>query len=80
MKTKIKSLIVGSLCLTLFSPNLNATELSVGDAVGIVSAAVAVYKIVDGNCDDKRKEGTLQKRMKDGVCQPVNCISFRKAC
>jgi hypothetical protein len=80
MKNKIKILILGSLCLTLFTPKLTATDLSVGDGIGLAGVAIAVYGIIDGNCDDKRTEGTLQYRMKDGVCQVVNYISFRKIC
>jgi hypothetical protein len=81
MKKRISILLLGLFGFVLMPiSESHAQDISTGEAIGIVSVAVSIYNAIDGNCDDKRKEGTLQSRCKDGVCQTLSCISLRSAC
>ncbi|WP_425636967.1 hypothetical protein ACPUEN_16345 [Algoriphagus yeomjeoni] len=81
MKKKISILLVSLIGFFLLSfDNSNAQEISTGEGIALAGVVLGVYNAIDENCDDKRKEGTLQTRCKDGDCVTVSCISFRKAC
>jgi hypothetical protein len=80
-KLNISIAILSLIVFSIFSMgSSSAQDISTGEAIGIAGVAIAVYNIADRNCDDRRKEGTLQTRCKDGMCQTVSCISFRSAC
>ncbi|MFC5192476.1 hypothetical protein ACFPIK_11930 [Algoriphagus aquatilis] len=74
MKKNFLILIMG-----LFGSVMAPISSSFGQ-VEEAALALALYEVIDSNCDDKRTEGTLQTRCKDGACVTVSCISFRKAC
>lgn len=79
MKSKISIFFLGAFLMFLsFSPVSQASDLS--DAASVVAAVVSVYKVIDGNCDDKRQEDDLKDRCKNMMCGPVACISFRPSC
>jgi hypothetical protein len=81
MKKRISILLLGLFGFLLMPINeSHAQEISTGEAIALAGVAVGVYNAIDENCDDKRKEGTLQTRCKDGECQTVSCISLRSAC
>lgn len=80
-KLNISIVMLSFFCLSWFSVgSSHAQDISTGEAISMAGVALGVYNAIDENCDDKRKEGTLQKRCKDNGCVTVSCISFRQAC
>ena len=80
-KLNISIVMLSFFCLSMFSlGSSHAQDISTGEAISMAGVAIGVYNIVDKNCDDKRKEGTLQKRCKENDCVTVSCISFRPTC
>lgn len=83
MKRKL-NISIAILSLIVFSTfsvgSSSAQDISTAEGIGLATLALAAYNTIDKNCDDRRTEGRLETRCKNGQCQTVSCISFRSAC
>lgn len=85
MKKLIVILMIGFLTFgNTFSNKAEAEAINpyiVGAA--ITAAGYVTAAVIDGissGCNEKRKQGHLQKRCKNQDCVFVSCISLRKIC
>lgn len=77
MKRFLAILLVGVFSLS-YVPKADAQSADTWKQILDV-ITVVVDEVSDG-CDNLREDGRLQERCKNGKCEAVACISFRKAC